>query len=189
MMRRASLLFWLLLAMPATLLLAAARHADADLDALTAQSGEWAVWLLAAALAITPVVRLAPGLGWLRGQRRAIGLAAFGTSLVHLGLYAAAMGAIPVMLAEIGVTGIWTGWAALALMLPMALTSNDRAMRRLGRSWKRVQRLVYPAALLAFVHTALVHDGLRHALWLGGALLLLEFTRFLPRPIPGKASA
>ena len=187
--RRPALLFWLLLAMPALVQVAALGNPDADLDHLTKESGEWAVRLLAAALTITPLLRWFPQLGWLRRQRRAIGLAAFATSLVHLGLYAAAMGSLAVMLAEITALGIWTGWVSLALLLPLALTSHDAAVRRLGRNWKRLQRLAYPAALLALVHGALVHDGLRHALWLGAALLILELARFIPRPTPGKAPA
>ena len=84
------------------------------------------------------------------------------------------MGALTVMLAEITAPGIWTGWAALALLLPLAVTSNDVAVCRLGQSWKRLQRLAYPAALMALVHGALVHDGTGHAVALGGVLLILE---------------
>ena len=187
--RRPALLFWLLLAMPALVQVPALGRPEVDLDHLTKESGAWAVRLLAAALTITPLLRWFPQLGWLRRQRRAIGLAAFATSLVHLGLYAAAMGSLAVMLAEITALGIWTGWVSLALLLPLALTSHNAAVRRLGRNWKRLQRLAYPAALLALVHGALVHDGLRHALWLGAALLILELARFIPRPTPGKAPA
>lgn len=180
MVFRPVLLLWLLLALPAALTTSAAWRTDADLDQLTADSGEWAVRFLVAALLVTPLVRLVPALGPLSRHRRAIGLAAFGTSLAHLGIYLAAMGALDVMLAELTAPGIWTGWAALALLLPLALTSNDAAMRLLGRNWKRLQRLAWPAALLTFAHMALVHDGLRDALILGVPLLALQLTRFLP---------
>lgn len=184
---RSAVWFWLLIAIPAVMQLAALRHPDPDLDQLTKESGEWAVRLLAAALAITPLLRWFPRLGWLRRQRRAIGLAAFITGLVHLGLYVAAMGALSVMLAEITAPGIWTGWAALALMLPLAVTSNDAAVRRLGQNWKRLQRLAYPAALMALAHGALVHDGTSHTVTLAAILLILELARFIPRPTSGKA--
>jgi sulfoxide reductase heme-binding subunit YedZ len=186
MTRRSAAWFWLLLAVPAVMQLAALRHPDTDLDQLTKESGEWAVRLLVVALAITPLLRWFPRLGWLRRQRRAIGLAAFATGIVHLGLYVAAMGALTAMLAEITAPGIWTGWAALTLLLPLAVTSNDVAVRRLGQSWKRLQRLAYPAALMALVHGALVHDGTGHAVALGGVLLILELARFIPRPTSGK---
>jgi sulfoxide reductase heme-binding subunit YedZ len=116
----------------------------------------------------------------LRPHRRAIGLAAFGTALVHLGFYVATMGEWAAIRAELLAPGIWTGWAALALLLPLAVTSNNAAMRRLGRGWKRLQRLAYPAALLTFVHMGLVHNGWRDALWLALPLLALELTRFFP---------
>jgi sulfoxide reductase heme-binding subunit YedZ len=182
-------LLWLLLALPSLVLLAGLRQPDADLDLLTAESGEWAARLLVAALLVTPVVRLVPRLGGLRRHRRAIGLAAFGTSFVHLGFYLASMGALDVVLAEFTAPGIWTGWAALALLVPLALTSNDAAMRRLGSNWKRLQRLAYPAAVLTLAHMVLVHDGLRDALLLGVPLLTLQLTRFTPRPTARKASS
>lgn len=188
----AIILFWLALAAPSVSLLARAGATDADLDLLTAASGEWATWFLVAALAITPLLRLVPALGPVRPQRRAIGLAAFGTALVHLGLYIATMGDLGAILAELSAPGIWTGWLALALMLPLALTSSNAAMRALGSAWKRLQRLAYAAALLTFVHMALVHDGLRDALWLALPLLGLELTRLLPRrslSTPTKAPA
>ena len=81
MTRRSAAWFWLLIAIPAVTQLAALRHPDADLDQLTQESGEWAVRLLVAALSITPLLRWFPQLGWLRRQRRAIGLAAFATGL------------------------------------------------------------------------------------------------------------
>jgi len=191
-LRRPVFLLWLLLAMPALRLAWQARSPDADLDLLTATSGEWAAWYLVGALAITPLLRLVPGLAALRRHRRAIGLAAFSTALVHLAFYGAAMGEIDAVLAELTAPSIWTGWAALALLLPLAMTSNDAAMRTLARGWKRLQRLAYPAALLTLVHMALVHDGIRAALWLGLPLLVLELTRLIPRrslPTPAKVPA
>jgi methionine sulfoxide reductase heme-binding subunit len=189
MLRIPAPLFWLLLALPSLLMLASLGQPQADLDALTAESGEWAARFLVAALMVTPLLRLVPALGGLRRHRRAIGLAAFGTSVVHLGFYLGAMGALDLVLAEITAPGIWTGWVALFLMVPLALTSNDAAMRRLGRGWQRLQRLAYPATILTLAHMVLVHDGLREALMLGVPLLLLQLTRFLPRSTLRKASS
>ena len=65
------------------------------------------------------------------------------------------------------------GWIALALFVPLAVTSNDISVRRLRRSWKTVHRLVYPAAILVFVHwvlsafdptTAWIHVGILAAI-------------------------
>lgn len=49
-------------------------------------------------------------------------------------------------------------------MLPMALTSNQAAMKLLRAAWKRVQQLAYPAAVLTLLHWWWVHDGATAAL-------------------------
>jgi sulfoxide reductase heme-binding subunit YedZ len=183
-----TLLLWTILSLPALSTLAVSVQPDADLDHLTAESGEWAARFLVAALMVTPLIRLMPALGGLRRHRRAIGLAAFGTSVVHLGLYLLTMGALDLVLAEVAAPGIWTGWVALLMLLPLALTSNDAAMRQLGRNWQRLQRLAYLAAILTLAHMALVHDGVRDAMLLGIPLLVLQLTRFLPRSTNRKAA-
>lgn len=183
-------LFWLLLATPGLALLISSRAAGADLDQLTAESGEWAARLLIAALAVTPLVHLWPALSGLKRHRRAIGLAAFGHALLHLGFYGVAMGGVDVILDELAAPGIWTGWAALALLLPLALTSSNAAMRVLRHGWKRLQRLAYPAAVLTLAHWLLVHDGIIVALTHAAPLVLLELTRLLPpRPFTRRSPA
>jgi len=180
-------LFWLVLALPSLALIMRATQADADPDELANWSGQLAMVLFTMALASTGVAQFAGqhlfrhsrALGLLR-HRRALGLAAFGTSLVHLGLYAVAMERVDAMVAELGAPGIWTGWAALMLLVPLALTSRDAAIRRLGRVWKRVQRLAWPAMGFALAHTYIVHDGERLALLLAGVLLLVQLLRFIP---------
>ena len=71
------------------------------------------------------------------------------------------------------------GVAAFALMLPLAATSNDAAVRRLKQGWKRLQRLAYPAALLTFAHWVWVHDGLQEALLYCTPLALLQIIRII----------
>ena len=66
-------------------------------------------------------------------------------------------------------------------MLPLALTSNDRAVRTLRRNWKRVQRLAYAAALLTLAHWMLVHNGTAEALAHMVPLAVLQLCRFLPQ--------
>lgn len=170
-------MLWLVLALPALWVLWEAGRPDADLDELTNISGQMAAMLLVTAIGITGAARLT-GLVRLARVRRAFGLAAFGTSLVHLGLYFGAMGALQPIVAEFDAPGIWTGWASLLLLLLPALTSNDTAMRRLGRNWKRLQRLVWPAVALALAHTWIVHDGQSLAMALAAVLLILQLYRF-----------
>lgn len=188
MTRRAALAgLWAGLMVPPVLVASAARTADADIDAQVAASGNWAIAWLALALVMTPIARLWPALlGWL-WLRRAVGLAAAAASLVHLGLYALAMaafaepgGVVALIWQEAAAPGMLTGWAALLLLVPPALASRDAAMRRLGALWKRVQRLAWPAAGLALLHMAVVHDGLRSALAVAGLVIGLQLGRFFP---------
>jgi sulfoxide reductase heme-binding subunit YedZ len=102
------------------------------------------------------------------------------------------MGSLQAVLGELPIASIWTGWLALALMLPMALTSNQAAMKRLRAGWKRVQQLAYPAAVLTLLHWWLIHDGAIAALvhfaplallWL--ALALRQTFKSNPSPQAG----
>lgn len=172
---------------PLALLWAQASSADADLDALVAASGNWAIAFLALAVVMSPLTSLWRGLARRLWLRRAVGLAAFGASAVHLWLYVLAMrsfadagGEWALIADEAFTPGILTGWIALALMLPPALASNDAAMRSLRRAWKPVQRLALPAAAIGLVHMAVVHDGLAWALVVGAAVGALQLVRFFP---------
>jgi len=187
MTRRLVLLgLWVVLMAPLGLLWGQAGAAD-DPDALVAASGYWAMAWLAIAAVMTPLARAWRPLARLLWLRRAVGLAAFGASGVHLWLYVLAMrgfaepgGEWALIADEAFTPGILTGWAALALMLPPALASNDAAMRVLRRAWKPVQRLALAAAVLALVHMAVVHDGMAWALAVAGVVGGLQLVRFFP---------
>jgi methionine sulfoxide reductase heme-binding subunit len=159
----------------------------ADPDVLVASSGNWAMAWLALAVVMTPLATLWRPLARLLWLRRAVGLAACAASGVHLWLYVLAMrgfaeagGEWVLMLEEAFTPGIITGWIALVLMLPPALASNDAAMRRLRRAWKPVQRLAWPAAAVALLHMAVVHDALSWALAVAGIVAGLTMIRFFP---------
>jgi sulfoxide reductase heme-binding subunit YedZ len=162
------LALWAALAVPALIWLAQARGMDPyDWEELLHPTGELSARLLIVALALTPLVQLLPGVGllrWLVRHRRAIGVAAFGYAALHTALYLGAMGNLDDVLAEALAIGIWPGWAAFALMLPLAFTSNDAAMRWLKAGWKRLQRLAYPAAVLTLVHWIFIHNNIWVAL-------------------------
>lgn len=173
---------WALLAVPAALM--AYRYYAESLwpDDLVAPTGTWSARMIIVALMLTPLSMLLPGsriVCWLIRRRRAFGVAAFGYALLHLAFYAAEMESVANILAEVELTGIWTGWAALLLMVPLALTSNDAAMRALKGGWKALQRLAYPMALLTLAHWIIVHNGLVAALVQAGPLILLETYRLV----------
>jgi hypothetical protein len=56
--------------------------------------------------------------------------------------------------------GIWTGWLAFAIFVPLGLTSNNTSQRWLLAGWKTLQRFVYPAAVLTLLHWIFVHNNL-----------------------------
>ena len=142
-------------------------------------SGEWSARLIIFALMLTPLRMIFRGrwIQWLIRRRRAFGLAGFFYALLHLVFYLIDMETASNVLAEVGAVGIWTGWAAFFLFLPLALTSNDLSMRALKAGWKRVQRLAYPAAILTLVHWMYVHDNVMAALINFAPLLALELWR------------
>jgi sulfoxide reductase heme-binding subunit YedZ len=183
-------LFWLVLALPAVLILLAfaARAEGVYPGDFLHPTGEWSARLLILALVLTPLSQLLPAsriVRWLMRHRRAIGLAAFGYSLLHLVFYVLDMETVANMLAEVSAPAIWTGWLAFLCMLAPALVSNDRAMRALKGTWKRIQRLAYTAAILTLAHWALVHGGIVAALANFAPLIVLQLIR-LVRLLPSK---
>lgn len=153
------LVLWLLLAIPAALMLRDLVGGDVLPMDLLHPSGEMSVRLMVLAMLPGPLIDAFGPNRFLRGWlaiRRNLGVAAFAYALLHLAIYVIDMRSFAAMLDEIGLPGIWTGWLSLFLMIPPAAISFDRAMRRLGRNWKRVQRLVYLALALTLVHWLLL---------------------------------
>jgi sulfoxide reductase heme-binding subunit YedZ len=97
---------------------------------------------------------------WLMRRRRDFGVAAFAYAVQHTVFYLVDKGMLAATLGELGQAGIWTGWLACLIMLPLALTSNDIAVRRMGRRWKALHRWVYAAAVLTVAHWAFIAGGI-----------------------------
>jgi len=121
---------------------------------LELENGKTALNLIMLTLMITPARQLA-GLPHLVRLRRMIGLFAFFYALLHFSVYVVLdldlnwhmVGADVVKRPYITV-----GFTALLLLVPLAVTSTNRMMRRLGRDWSRLHRLVYVIALLGVWH-------------------------------------
>ncbi len=155
-------LLWAVLAIPACAMLIGYMRGTRDAMDLIHPSGEWSARLMILAMMIGPALALfgpRPALQWMVRRRRYFGVGASLYALLHLIFYIIDMGTLDDMLAEIGAPGIWTGWVAFLLFIPLALTSHDGAMRLLRSAWKRVQRLVYPAALFTLLHWIWVHNS------------------------------
>ncbi|MFA5028377.1 MAG: ferric reductase-like transmembrane domain-containing protein [Candidatus Methylomirabilota bacterium] len=147
------------------------------IDFVTDTLGIWALRLLLASLALTPL-RLVSGAAWPVAFRRLLGLFAFFYAVLHLGIWALLDHFLdwPRMLADLlGRRYIMAGLLAVLLLLPLAATSTRGMVRRLGgRGWRRLHRLVYPAALLAVLHYLwLAKPGFRPPLFYAAVLALL----------------
>lgn len=118
------------------------------------RSGDWALRFLLITLAVTPL-RRATGINALVRFRRMLGLFAFFYATLHLTIY---------LVVDLG--GFWreifveivkrpyitVGFVAWLLLVPLAITSTKGMIRRLGRRWQTLHRLVYVCALLGVVH-------------------------------------
>lgn len=121
---------------------------------VTRSSGTWALVFLLLALAVSPLRKIT-GVAWLMRLRRPLGLACFGYALVHLATWVWLehwFELAPMITDVIKRPFITAGFVALVLLVPLAVTSTDTMMRRLGRRWGTLHRLVYVAAVLAVLH-------------------------------------
>lgn len=124
------------------------------IEDITLTTGIWAFRLLLVTLVITPLRRIT---GWNRviQYRRMIGLFAFSYATLHLLTYLVLdQGlALEFIVRDIAKRPyITAGMTAYLLMLPLAITSTTGWIRRLGRRWQRLHRLVYVSALAAALH-------------------------------------
>lgn len=178
------LTIWALLALPGAAMVFAWLRGVAGPGDLLHASGETSARLMIVAMAIAPLIALLGNRGWLRwmlARRRWFGVAAFGYAALHLLFYLIDMASLADILAEIAAPGIWTAWAAMAVLTVIAAASNDAAMRCLLALWKPVQRLAYPAAVLTLAHWILVHNNAAAALVHFVPLALIVAARaFLP---------
>lgn len=164
---------WALLALPSILMVGALLSGASGPDGqpitemLLHPTGEFSARFLIIAMMVTPLRILFPGSGflrWMSKRRRYFGMAAFFYALFHAVLYVVDMGSLQAMLGEFLAIGIWTGWLAMLILLPLAMTSTDSAVRWLGPRWKTLQRTVYIAAVATLLHWIFVHNNLGPAL-------------------------
>ncbi len=152
------------------------------------RSGDWALRFLLLTLAITPLRRLT---GWNKSvrYRRMLGLFAFFYASGHLFVY---------LVMDLG-SQYWSqifaeivkrpyitvGFTAWLLLLPLAATSTKAMMKRLGRKWQRLHRLVYLIAPLGILHYLwLVKSDIRQPLLYALAFIVLMVLR-LKKNQPG----
>lgn len=146
-------------------------------------TGSWALKLLLATLAITPLRRLG-GLRALAPFRRTLGLLTFAYAVLHFAIYLVLDQGL-----ELGF--IWediserpyitVGFGAFLCLAALALTSTRGWIRRLGRRWVDLHRLVYVAAIAGVLHFLwLVKADLREPLVYAALLAVLFAARWIP---------
>jgi len=152
------------------------------ISVLTRRTGRAAIILLL--LSLTPtVVRTLSGFRGLLPLRRALGLYAFLYAALHFLVFTGLDYGFDVQFIWQAIREgrrVLAGLVSGLLLIPLALTSTNRSIERLGANWKRLHRLAYLASLLAVLHYVWTFKELRVAPLLAGGLLLLLFALRLP---------
>ncbi len=123
-------------------------------ETLSHRTGDWSLRFLLLTLAVTPLRRLS-GWNWLLKFRRMLGLFAFFYVCLHLGVYLIFDQFFDpaAILEDIAKRPyITVGFAGFLLLIPLAATSTNGMIKRLGRNWQRLHRLVYLIGVLGVVH-------------------------------------
>jgi len=150
------------------------------IEEITHRTGWWALTFLLIALAVTPVRRLTKWNGLVR-FRRMLGLFAFFYACLHLLTYVVldlyfAFGTVLEDVAKRPY--ITVGFGAFLILLALAVTSTKGWVRRLGKRWQRLHRLVYLAAIGGVVHFLWgVKADVREPLVFGAVLAILLVAR------------
>ena len=121
---------------------------------ITHGSGDWALYLLCVTLAVTPLRRFT-GWNWLVRLRRMLGLYTFFYASLHFlaFLWFDHFFDLAAMWRDVLKRPFITvGFIAFVLLVPLAATSTQAMIRRLGRNWARLHKLIYAIAPLAILH-------------------------------------
>lgn len=154
---------WVLLALPAAGFVAAVTVSDDPkvYEQFLHPTGEFSARFMIIAMLASPLTLILKGWRgplWLKKNRRYFGVAAFGYAALHTLYYLIDAQTMARVLEELPRLYIWTGWAAFAIFIPLAVTSMDYFVRIMGPRWKQVQRWTYAAAVLTLIHWAALHD-------------------------------
>ena len=155
--------------------------------------GKTATLLLIGVLSMSPLKVLFPKAAFVRKlnrHRRLVGVSAFFFALTHLCFYVVYSGGLAVFLEDIEKPFILSGATAFIILLVLAVTSTNRAVRKLGgKNWKRLHRLAYGAAILLVFHQALQEkEGAVQTVYFFAPLAVLQILRLGRTYYPGKKS-
>lgn len=153
-------------------------------DAVVLYTGEWTINFLWAALAVTPL-RMLMRWNWLAKYRRMIGLYALFYAVLHVLAFLTFIlewNGARILEELVERPYIIVGALAFAILIPLGITSYGPLMRRMGKQWVRLHRLVYVAGILALVHIIWqVRSDYTEAAVYGAILALLFAVRIYKR--------
>lgn len=148
-------LLWALMAVPAIVMLVHDITHKQRANYL-GWTGEISCWFLIATLAVTPLKSLFGRPAWMRAliaNRRYLGMASFYYALLHLAYFLKYT--TPLRFLETFIRPeVITGWIAFFVMIPLAWTSTDAAVQRMGPRWRRLHQWTYFCALFSLLHWA-----------------------------------
>jgi sulfoxide reductase heme-binding subunit YedZ len=157
------------------------------IETITRTLGDWALRFLLLTLTVTPLRKMT-GWRWPMRLRRMLGLYAFFYALLHLSSYIVLDQFFfwPEIWGDIIKRPFITiGMLSFLLLIPLAVTSTNNWMRRLGRNWQRLHKLVYLIAIGAVIHYLMLVRVLTLEPLLYAAILgILLLARVKPRQKP-----
>jgi methionine sulfoxide reductase heme-binding subunit len=161
------------------------------IEFITHFTGDWALIFLLASLSVTPLRKIS---GWneLIKFRRMLGLFAFFYAVLHFSTYIVLDHFFDFQRIAKDIFKrpyVTVGFTAFVLMIPLAITSTAGMIRRLGKRWQQLHRLVYFAAIAGVIHFYwLVKADIRRPLQYGAVLAVLLgyrlFVKWKPFAIP-----
>jgi methionine sulfoxide reductase heme-binding subunit len=161
------------------------------IEFITHFTGDWVLILLLATLTVSPLRKIS---GWneLIKYRRMLGLFAFFYAVLHFATYMVLdhffdfQAIVKDVMKRPYVTAGFTGFV---LMIPLAITSTAAMIRRLGKRWQQLHRLVYVIAIAGVIHFYwLVKADIRRPVQYGAVLALLLVYRLLVKLLPVTSS-
>ena len=156
-------LIWLVLSIPALEYVHELMYPSRYYPEMMQESGELSIQILVFTLCITPLTLVLRYAEWgksiarlLLKTRRYFGVAGFAYAAIHTILYIRQTFDLELIWLEALDWPLGTGWICVLILLPLALTSNARSVRAMGKSWKWMQRLSYIAIIAGFAHWLLL---------------------------------
>jgi methionine sulfoxide reductase heme-binding subunit len=161
------------------------------IETITRATGIWTLTFLLITLSVSPLRRLS-GWHWLIKLRRMLGLFAFFYACLHFATYVVLdqFFAAEEILKDIAKRPyITVGFTSFLLLIPLAITSTNTMIRRLGKRWQTLHRLVYLTAVGGIVHflwlvKADTRRPIQYGMVLGLLLTYRAYARWSPSLIP-----